>query len=134
MAGNLSDYLENKLLEHSVGRAAFTLPTTYVALFASGPDDTGAGVEVSAADYQRVHVAASGWNPASGGSISNAVDIRWPIAGGTAAMWGAVIDVGIYDSITGGNLLWYGPLSTGATIMAGESFKLGVGDLVLSLD
>jgi hypothetical protein len=38
----MTDYLEKKLLDHTLGKAAYTMPTTvYLALFTADPGDTG---------------------------------------------------------------------------------------------
>ena len=51
MAG-FSDYLENKVVGHVFGGAAYTAPATlYVALYTSAPSDTGGGTEVSGGGY-----------------------------------------------------------------------------------
>lgn len=48
MAGNLTNYLENKLLDHFLGTTAYTMPSpVYVALFTVAPGDAGGGTEVT---------------------------------------------------------------------------------------
>lgn len=42
-----SDYLENKLLDHQLGKTSYTMPTVYVGLFTAAPSDSGGGTEVS---------------------------------------------------------------------------------------
>jgi hypothetical protein len=72
MAGNLSDYLENKLLDHFLATAAYTAPSNvYVALMTVAEDDTGtAGTEVTGGSYARQSAtfdsAASGATQNSG--------------------------------------------------------------------
>ena len=40
MAGNLTNYLENKLLDHFLGTTSYTMPSpVYVALFTVAPGD-----------------------------------------------------------------------------------------------
>ena len=55
MAGNLSNYLENKLLDHFLATTSYTAPSNvYVALMTVAEDDTGtAGTEVSGGSYAR---------------------------------------------------------------------------------
>lgn len=129
MAGNLSNYLENKLLEHSLGRTQFALPAaTYVALFTASPTDAGGGTEVSGNGYLRTAIT---WNPASSGSISNAADVVFPTATGA---WGTIVAVGIFDAASGGNLLWYANTSTTPTVGNGDLFKLLAGNVTFGLD
>ena len=137
MANNLSDYLENKLLDHSVGKTSFTMPTAYVALFTAAPGESGGGTEVSGGAYARVATAGADWNAAASGSISNANDITFPTA---TADWGTVTDMALIDSSTSGgsnNYLWYGALTTSKTVQNGDTFKFAggsPGQLVLSLN
>ena len=43
----LSNYLENKLLDHILKNVSYTSPTTvYVGLFTSDPTDAGSGTEI----------------------------------------------------------------------------------------
>lgn len=127
MANNLTDYLENKLLEHSVGKASFTMPTSAkLALFLVAPADDGTGgTEVSGGAYARQTVT---WTNAVGGSISNASDIVFPTA---TANWGLVIAGAVYDQ--GTNMLWHGPLGNPRNIATSNVFTVPAGSLVLTL-
>lgn len=135
MAGNLTDFLENALLNHSTGYATYTKPTaTYAALYLVAPTDSGGGTEVTAANnYARQQVT---WGGAANGSISNSATIRFPGTGGVfaTAPWGTVVAVGVHDALTAGNLLWYGNLSASIAVGTGDSFTLNSGGLTLTLD
>ncbi len=124
----LSDYLENALLDHALGTSAYTMPTVYVALYTSAPGDAGGGTEVSGGSYARQQVT---FGAASGGSASNASDIRFPTA---TADWGTVTHVGLHDAASGGNLLWHGALSASKTINNGDTASFPAGSLVVTLD
>jgi hypothetical protein len=44
MAGNLTNYLENKLIDHFLGTTSYTMPAdVYVALFTVAPSDAAGG-------------------------------------------------------------------------------------------
>lgn len=133
MAGNLTNYLENVLLEHSTGKTSWTKPTnTYAALYTVAPTDSTSGTEVaSASAYARQVIT---WGTAASGSIANSANIRWPSTGSATGSWGVVVAVGIFDALTSGNLLWYGPLSASVTIATGDSFQITSGGLTLTLD
>jgi hypothetical protein len=133
MAGNISNYLETKLLEHSLGKTAFTLPTNvYAALYTVAPTDAGGGTEVTVANgYARV---VTSWNSAVNGAITNAADIRFPSASTATGTWGTVVALGLFDASTNGNLLWYGPLSASVTINNGDDFRIAAGGLTITLD
>jgi hypothetical protein len=132
VAGNLSNYLENRLLEHSLGRTSFTMPTTvYAALYLVTPTEAGGGTEVSGSGYARI---ATSWNAAVNGAITNAADIRFPAASGAGANWGTVVALGLLDASTSGNLLWYGPLSASVTVNTGDDFRIAAGGLTITID
>lgn len=112
----MSDYLEQKLLDHSFNQVAFTSPSTYVALFTTPPSDSGGGIEVSVGAYARqlVNPNSGGvpkWNLASSpaGLIDNANDIAYPQA---TADWGVVKAAGLFDASASGNMLMHGLLGT----------------------
>lgn len=132
MAGNISNYLENKLLEHSLGKTSFTMPATvYAALYLVTPTETGGGTEVSGSGYARI---ATTWNTAVNGVITNAADIRFPSVSGAGSNWGTVVALGLLDASTAGNLLWYGPLSASVTINTSDDFRIAAGGLTITLD
>jgi hypothetical protein len=138
----LSDYLEQKLLDLVFNQQALTPPATYVALFTTAPADDGTGgVEVSGGAYARQQVFESGnastprWNAAvadgAGFLVDNEHDINYPQA---TADWGTVVAFGIYDAVTGGNLLFHGALTANQTVNNGSIFKFAAGDLNLRLE
>ena len=133
MAGNLTNYLENALLEHSTGKTSWTKPTnTYAALYTVAPTDSTSGTEAASANAYARQVIT--WGTAASGSIANSANIRWPATGSATGSWGVVVAVGIFDALTSGNLLWYGPLSASVTIATGDSFQITSGGLTLTLD
>jgi hypothetical protein len=140
---NITTYLENKLLEHSLkGNWTTNLPTTtYAGLFIVSPTVTGTdGTEVGSTDagYSRKTIT---WGTATSGAISNTVSLAWSATGYWAAATGAtasssITTIGIFDSLnsSGSNkLLWFGPLSTSITMGNGDSFTIPVGNLNITL-
>ena len=141
---NITKYLEKKLLEQSVGKITnFTLSNgVYVGLFTSAPTADYAlgsptGTEVTGGGYVRKQIQPLGWNDAQdnndvtySSSITNANDIEWT---SIATNWGTINYVGIFDSITLGNLLWFGALSVPITIIAGDTFTISSGNITLTL-
>lgn len=134
MAGNLTDFLETALLDHCTGRATYAKPTnTYLALFTVAPGEASAGTEVaSSGGYERQQIT---WGAANTGAISTSADIRFPPASALATTdWGTVVALGIFDTLTSGNLLWYGTLSASVTVNSGDSYTIQTGGLTLTLD
>lgn len=134
MAGNLSNYLENKLLEHSLGKTSWTMPTTvYAALYTVTPSDSGGGTEVSPSGTGYARTSTT-WNAASNGSITNAADIRFPSASTATGPWGTVVAIGLHDALSGGNLIYYGLLSASVSVGVGDYFQISAGNLTVTLD
>jgi hypothetical protein len=125
----ISDYYENKIIDHMLRGQAFTPPSTiYLALYTVAPSDSGGGTEVSGGGYQRQPITLS---PASGGATSNSADIVFPTA---TSSWGTIVAVGIFDAQTGGNLLMWANLTQSKTVDSGDTFKINAGDLDISFD
>lgn len=134
MPGSKSDFLENELLDHVLGNAAYTAPATvYVALFTVTPSDSGGGTEASGGSYARVPVTnnATNWPAASGGSKSNGTTITFPTA---TANWGTVVAVGIFDASTSGNLMFWSTLQVNKSIFTGDTASFSAGSVVLTED
>lgn len=133
MAG-FSDFLENELLDHVFGNAAYSAPATlYLALFTATPSDSGGGTEVSGGSYDRADVTnnATNFPAASGGAKANGAAITFPTA---SASWGTVNSWGLFDANSGGNLLVWGPLTANKTIDSGDTPSFAIGDLDITLD
>ena len=129
MAG-ISDYLEDKVLDHVFGGNAYTAPATlYVALYTVAPTDTGGGTEVTGGSYARQSGAftVSGTNPTT---ASNSAAIEYPTA---TADYGTVVAVGILDASSSGNLLAYANLDTSKSVTTGDVFRFDTGDLDITL-
>jgi hypothetical protein len=124
----MSNYLENALINGTIRGTTYTAPTTvYVGLFTSDPTDAGSGTEVSGGSYARQ--SATFTAPANGVTTSNA-DITFPQATGN---WGTVGWIGIFDALTTGNLLYHTALDASKTIETGDIFKIASGNLSVTL-
>jgi hypothetical protein len=128
MAGNLSNYLENKLLDHFLGTTSYTMPATvYVGLMTVAEDDTGAtGTEVTGGSYAR---QTATFASASGGATSNDADIDFVDMPACT-----VVGIAIYDASTSGNLLVHGTLTLNKQLDAGDTLRIATGDLDISID
>ena len=125
-----SNYLELKLLDHSLGTTAYTAPSNvYVGLFTSDPTDAGTGTEVSGNNYSRKEATFAA---ASGGSASTNATITFDAASG--GNWGTITHIGIFDASSSGNLLFHGAVTTSKTIEDGDTFQISSGNLTISLD
>jgi hypothetical protein len=125
----LSNYLENKLLDHVLRNVSYTSPTTvYVGLYTSNPADDNSGSEVSGGSYARQILSVT---TASGGIVTSSADVTFPQA---TASWGTISHIGLLDAITSGNLLMHTALTTSKTIDSGDVLKISTGSLTANLD
>lgn len=127
---SFSDYLENKVLDHVVGKTAYTMPTVHVALFTAAPTDAGGGTEVTGGSYARVATTGATWAAASAGATSNAAAVNFPTP---TASWGTATHFGLYDAATVGNLLAWAPLTTSQAIGTGNTVSFAIGELDITL-
>lgn len=103
----------------------------YFALFTTNPTDAAGGTEVTGGSYARVAYAAtlanwagtqsSGSTTAStgtGGTTSNNNTITFPAP---TANWGTITGMAIFDSLTGGNMIAWSPLTNNKTVNNGDA-------------
>jgi hypothetical protein len=140
----MTDYLENKLVDHIFRNTSYTVPSTiYLALFTAAPSDAGGGTEVSGGSYARVQVgpsvsawlstngATSGASSGTSGQTSNAADSTFPAP---TANWGTVTHFAIFDAVTAGNMLFWGALTASKVINNGDAApKFLAGALTVTL-
>lgn len=144
-AGALSDYLENKLVDHVFRNTTYTPPATvYVALYTSACSDAAGGTEVTGGSYARVAVASSlanwagtqsaGSTAASSGTAGTTSNNGVATFTTPSAGWGTVTYVGLLDASTSGNLLVCSSLGTAKTINTGDTVSFPAGSLTIQID
>ena len=136
-----SNYLENKLLDHTLkyGTAPYTgASTIYLALFNNTSTNTAANLEAgtltdetstSGTAYARQAVTFAS---ASGGSSATNATVTFTAA---TANWGTITHVAVVDGATAGagNVLFWGAVTTSKTIETGDTFQVTSGNLTISL-
>lgn len=140
----MSDYLENKLIDHVFRGQSYSTPVLYVGLLTAAPSDAGGGTEVSGNAYARVKAAAGAsqaltdWkstqndnlaSSGTGGNTTNTNAVNFPTPTGT---WGTVTHFGIYDALTGGNLLFWGSLTIAKTINQSDTVTFPAASLSIT--
>lgn len=130
MAGSFTNYAENKILDHSLGVTAYTMPTAYLAAFTVSPGEAGTGTEVSGGSYARVALSGK-IAAASSGSSANNAQISFPTA---TANWGTVVSVGVMDASSAGNCIWFVDLTASKTVQSGDTLVVNTSGLSFSLD
>lgn len=129
MADAMSDYLENKTLDHTLGTTEYVYSAggKYIALF-----DTTASLalleagtltgEITGNAYARTLAA---WVAAAAGATDNTADVTFPTASG--GDWGIVRYAAVMDASTAGNVLYYGQLTADKTVNDGDTIKFNIG-------
>ena len=129
----MSNYLENKLIDHLLRDTAFSAPgSMYVGL--AGAYDAAeleAGTltgELSGGSYARVSVKGdSNWSAGgTNGHTDNENNISFTTATGD---WGYVSGLFLADASSGGNVILYGSLTTPKIVENGDQFVISAGDL-----
>jgi len=121
---SISNYAELKILEHTTGKTAWTIPSNvYVKLHTGDAGEDGTSNAASEATRK-----VASWAAASSGSIATDATLEWTnvAATETYSHWS------MWDALTSGNCLWTGALSSSAAVTAGDTFQITT--LTLSLD
>lgn len=113
-----TNYFENQMLSLMRGQSITAPSNVYLALFLSNPGDTGTqGTEISYTGYARKPIVFSA--PAESGTglmIDNYDEIIFAESNSNA---GTVTHIGVYDALSGGNLLLYGQVDPSLVIQSG---------------
>ena len=121
---SISNYAENKILEHTTGETAWTMPTNvYVKLHTGDPGEAATSSAAGETTRKQASFAA-----ASSGSIATDTTLEWTNVASTET----ITHWSLWDNLTAGNALWTGALSSSAAVTAGDTFQIT--SLTLSLD
>lgn len=134
--GQMSRYLENKLVRLTLRAESYTPPATlYLALYTTpitenpdGVTEAMQGAEVVGGGYARQAIAFS--IPKDGVS-SNVSSITFPIATGD---WGGVTHWAVVDAATGGNMMYYGEFDTAREFTSGRQAVISPNRIKVELD
>lgn len=126
---SFTNYLEQKVLEHTFRNTAYTSPTTvYLGLLSAAPTDSTSGTEMSGNGYARQACAFDAYS--AGKSVANTSNETFTASGGA---WNTITHFGVYDASTGGNLLAYGEIVPSVLVSDGETFTVEAGKLIIEL-
>ena len=130
-------YLSNKLLDHVLRVASFTMPAAlYVALYTADPGEGSSagvpgGTEVGTVNTNYARQTLT-FGTSSGGSNANTNTVSFASVG--SAGYGTVTYMAIMDAVTGGAMLYHGPLTTPRTYVAGDAPSFAIGAITLLED
>lgn len=129
-SGAMSTYLANKLLDHFLKTAGYTVPTNiyFAACDTTVVDaDTGSTIsEPAGGSYAREIMNA--WDSAP---TANTNVVTFTTATGS---WGTIIDVALVDALTLGNILFYATLEDSAAVASDDILEFKAGFMIVTLD
>jgi hypothetical protein len=122
---SVSNYQGNLIIEDTLRTG-----TVYLALYTTNPTDTDTGMEVSGGSYARQIITFS---VPSNKTTSNNNNITFPTA---TAGWGDILYYGIKDSLTSGNLIYYGTINLVPTntILTDYSLVISIGQIQININ
>lgn len=121
---SISNYAENKILDHLTGTTSWTAPSAvYIKLHTGDPGEDGTSNAATETTREQATFSA-----ASSGSIATSATVEWTnvSTSETYSHWSA------WDNLSAGNCLWTGALSSSASVTAGDTFQIT--SLTLTLD
>lgn len=121
---SISNYAENKILDHLTGTTSWTAPSAvYIKLHTGDPGEDGTSNAATETTREEATFSA-----ASSGSIATDATVEWTnvSTSETYSHWSA------WDNASAGNCLWTGSLSSSASVTAGDTFQIT--SLTLTLD
>jgi len=131
----MSNYTEDQIIQTFLRTAE-----TYVALYPAAPSDSGGGTECSYAGYARkssrgaaLVAPSAAWAATVGGNgtTSNTQELAFAEVAGSSV---TVTHFGIFDAVSGGNLLFHGALTASKTMDVGDVPVFAAGSLILQFD
>lgn len=128
----VSEYYADLILDRVFGGGATPIPiaTHYVALSTTTPNPDGTNFTEPGFGYARQSVTATSfWATAADTATSQSI-VNYLASGGA---WGTVTHFGLFDAVSGGNMLWFLPLDHAELIQDGDDGSFPAGDLQLNI-
>lgn len=138
--GKLSNYAENKVLDHVLKVANYARPANlYLGLCTADPTDAGTGatiaepIDAPSSDASYVRKACDTWTTAASRAISNSVLITFNNA---ETNWSPITHFAVVDAAgtSVGNMIAYGLVTPNKTFYIGNTPNVAIGDLDVSFD
>ena len=105
--------------------------TYYLALFLTDPTASGTGTEASGGGYARKVISFDAPSLVAGKQqVKNTDAVDYGVI---TADIGTVSYCGIFDSQTGGNLLWFGSFARGKNVLNGDAITVNAGAIVCNI-
>ena len=134
MAGSLSTFVSDEILDQLIGGSAYTAPTTlYLAVYTAAPTDAGGGTEVTGGSYARLAVTNNLTNfpAASARAKTNGTVLTMVTA---TANWGTIVAYALHDASTSGNMIGWSDLDAPIIINNGDTLQFTAGSLAYQIN
>ena len=130
----ISEYLSDNILDHVLRDEEYTPPTDlYLALYDGDPlgegENEGTEVDSDTTNYAREIITFS---PATNKEVQNGADVDFPEA--TGENWGDITHIAVFDSATGGEILFAGALDNPRTVYEGDVLRFQADEIQIILD
>jgi hypothetical protein len=126
VAGGMSTYLANKLLDLVLRNQAYSQPTIYAALATTTIVDSDNQAAMDEADYTGYdQVAVSSWDAAVAGVADNTSTFSFGACTGGS---NTVTDGALLDGDSGANILFYGALASSLAVTTGVTPRFPAGE------
>lgn len=134
-----SAYLENALLGATLLGSPFTaLNTVFLSLATSLASDGSSYTEVTTnIGYERLTMATGvDWSDVTSTPDTTVVNSTTKTFSPATTPWGTITHFAIFDSATigGGNMLYWGALTSSQVVNTDTVFEVAAGDLTIRLD
>lgn len=137
-----TNFLSRNILNALFGRGSddfggfASAPDLHLGASTSTPTQAGANFTEPGAgvSYARVDITASDFvnaTLADPSLITTGAAVTFPEASGVG--WGTITHVGIFDALTGGNLLIILPLTVSRTVNDGDTLSFAAGEIDINL-
>lgn len=114
--------------ENLVINEFFRKKNFYIGLLKTDPTDNANVQEIQGTSYQRQQII---FEEPQNGKTYNSNDINFPVA---TENWGWITHVGLFDSVTGGNLVAYSALDYTKEIRAADIYKIPQAFFIFKVD
>jgi len=121
----LATFAADAILDAIFNNTSFSVTNPYTSLHTADPGNTGTS-EVVGGSYAR---QLTSYGAAAAGQIQN--DSQEDFTGMPAV---TVTHAGIFDAVSAGNFIWGGDQSPDQAVGSGNTFRLLVGDITMTLD
>ena len=130
MKSGFTEFQQQRMLERMFGNVAYSEPTViYIGVSTTVLNADGTGsTEPTDPSYARVAIDnnISNWEDLiSGAGRQNAIPVEWAEA---TTNWGTVTYVAGYDTISGGNMLWFSELTIPKPVGINDVLRIKAGE------